>query len=59
MEDIVSLFIVACQWYSGGMEDIEHDCEGELTQHEVLFVQFHCDKCGYEAFIRAERDKEN
>jgi len=34
----------------------EHDCEEELQVHQVLFEHFSCEKCGYEAFIRAEKD---
>jgi len=32
-----------------------HDCEEELKRHVVIFEQFSCDNCGYEAFIRAEK----
>ena len=37
--------------------EAEHDkdCGNELEQHIIIFHQFTCSKCGYEAFIRAEK----
>jgi hypothetical protein len=38
-----------------GETGLEHDCEHELEEHIVMFKQFYCPKCKYEAFIRAEK----